>query len=166
MKKFFAMISMTLTLLAVPMAFGQPGSAASGTTGQSGTSSATHQAGAWRYRSPYAMAMRNAWNQINLTTAQENQIKKIRASDRPEIRALQKQIWSKRRELRAAFQKETFNESLASQKLVEMAPLQAKLMGARYDEHKQIMAVLTPQQRTELQKLQAQVWRNGPKRSA
>lgn len=162
----FALVSMMVMALAIPVAFGQSKSAGTGTSGQSSTSPATPQSRGCRYGSPYGVAMRNAWNRLDLTAAQKDQIKNIRVSDRPEIRLLQKQIGSDHRELRAAFQNGTFNQSLASQKLQEMAPLQAKLMGERYKEHNAIMAVLSPQQRTELRQFQAQAWPHSSKRSS
>jgi Spy/CpxP family protein refolding chaperone len=164
--RMFALVSMMFIALAVPLAFGQSKSAGTGTNGHSSTSTATAQSRGWQHGSPYGIAMRNAWNRLDLTTAQRDQIKNIRASERPEIRSLQKQIWSQRKELRTAFHNGTFSQSLATQKLEQMAPLQAKLMGERYKEHNAIMAVLTPQQRTELRQFQSQALSHVSKQSS
>jgi Spy/CpxP family protein refolding chaperone len=163
--RMFALSTMMFAVLAVPLAFGQSKSTASGTEAKSGTSMTTPQARAWRNESPYRASMRMEWKKLNLTASQKDQIKKIRTSDRPEIRGLMKQLWSKREELRATFDNGTFSESMASQKFAEMAPIQAKLMEERYKEHNEIMAVLSPQQRTELQQFQKEAWQNGPKGS-
>jgi Spy/CpxP family protein refolding chaperone len=158
----FALASMMFVALAVPVAFGQSKSAGTGTSGQSCTSTATPQSRRWQHGYAYGMAMRNAWNRLDLTAAQKDQIRNIRASERPEILSLQKQISSQRKELRAAFQNGIFNQSLASQKLEQIAPIQAKLMGERYKEHKEIMAVLSSQQRTELHQFRSQALSHVP----
>jgi Spy/CpxP family protein refolding chaperone len=47
-------------------------------------------------------------------------------------------------------------DQLKSQKLTEMAGLQAKLMGARIQLRQQTLSVLTPEQKTQLDQLKAQ----------
>jgi Spy/CpxP family protein refolding chaperone len=58
--------------------------------------------------------------------------------------------------LRQASEGGTFNEALATQKLTEMAGLQAKLMGARFQLHQQMLSVLTPEQKAQLDQMKAQ----------
>jgi Spy/CpxP family protein refolding chaperone len=58
--------------------------------------------------------------------------------------------------LRQASEGGTFNEALATQKLTEMAGLQAKLMGARFQLRQQMLSVLTPEQKAQLDQMKAQ----------
>ena len=63
---------------------------------------------------------------------------------------------TKRQELRQAEQGGTFNEALATQKLTEMASLQAKLMGERFKLHQEMQTVLTAEQKAQLDQMKAQ----------
>ena len=78
-----------------------------------------------------------------------------------EIRPLMEQIQAKRRELRDANQSGSFNEALATQKLTEIAPLEAKLMGERFKLHQQMLSVLTAEQKTKLEQSREQ-FKNNP----
>ena len=50
----------------------------------------------------------------------------------------------------------TFNEALATQKLTEEAALKAKLMGEQFKLHQEMLSVLTPEQRTQMEQLREQ----------
>ncbi|MGZ8842232.1 MAG: hypothetical protein ACXW18_01135, partial [Pyrinomonadaceae bacterium] len=63
---------------------------------------------------------------------------------------------AKRQELRQANEGGTFNEALATQKLTEMAGLQAKLMGEGQKLHQEILSVLTAEQKAQLEQAKAQ----------
>jgi protein CpxP len=93
---------------------------------------------------------------LNLTDDQKAKIKQTRQSFMESNKSLFDQLKSKRQELRQASEGGTFNEALATQKLTEMAGLQAKLMGARIQLRKQMLTVLTPEQKTQLDQLKAQ----------
>lgn len=93
---------------------------------------------------------------LNLTDDQKAKIKQTRQSFMESNKALFDQLKSKRQELRQASEGGTFNEALATQKLTEMAGLQAKLMGARIQLHQQMLSVLTPEQKTQLDQLKTQ----------
>ena len=93
---------------------------------------------------------------LNLTDDQKAKIKQNRQSFRESNKALFDQLKTKRQELRQASEGGTFNEALATQKLTEMAGLQAKLMGARIQLRQQMLSVLTPEQKTQLDQLKAQ----------
>jgi len=69
---------------------------------------------------------------------------------------LHDQLRAKRQELRQASEGGTFNEALATQKLTDMAGLQAKAMGARFALRQQMRSVLTPEQKAQLDQLKAQ----------
>lgn len=93
------------------------------------------------------------FKQLDLTDAQKEQMKQIRASHRETTKALREQLRAARRELRQARQEGTFNESLVSQKLAQVAPLKAKLMGERIKIRDAQMAVLTAEQKAKLSEL-------------
>ena len=93
---------------------------------------------------------------LNLTDDQKAKIKQTRQSFMESNKPLLAQLKAKRQELRQASEGCTFNEALATQKLTEMAGLQAKLMGARIQLRQQMLSVLTPEQKTQLDQLKAQ----------
>ena len=97
-----------------------------------------------------------AFRQLNLTEDQKAKMKQIRESFAERNKPLRDQLHAKRQELRQASEGGTFNEALATQKLTEMAGLQAKLMGARIQLHQQMLSVLTPEQKTQLEQLKTQ----------
>ena len=96
------------------------------------------------------------FGQLNLTEDQKTKLKQIRESFAQTNKPLREQLRAKRQELRQASEGGTFNEALATQKLTEMAGLQAKLMGARFQLHQQMLTVLTPEQKTQLDQIKAQ----------
>ncbi|HYE72701.1 MAG TPA: Spy/CpxP family protein refolding chaperone [Blastocatellia bacterium] len=91
--------------------------------------------------------------QLNLTDAQKAQMKQIGQSYRERTKALREQLQAKRQELREANQGGVFNEALATQKLTESAAIRAKLMGEQFRMRQEMMAVLTPEQKTQLDQL-------------
>jgi len=102
---------------------------------------------------------------LNLTDDQKAKMKQIRQSFMESNKPLLEQLRAKRQELRQASEGGTFNEALATQKLTEMAGLQAKAMGARFALHQQMLAVLTTEQKAQLDQLKAQFKAHrGPRR--
>ncbi len=95
-------------------------------------------------------------NRLNLTDDQKAKMKQIRESFAERNKPLLEQLRGKRQELRQAGEGGTFNEALATQKLTEMAGLQAKLMGERFRLHQEMQSVLTAEQKAELEQLKAQ----------
>lgn len=96
------------------------------------------------------------FGKLDLTDAQKAQMKQIRQNSREEMRPLMEQIRAKRLEIRQAQAGGTVDESLVRQKLTEIAPLEAKLMAERGRIHQEMLAVLTPEQRTKLEQLREQ----------
>ena len=96
------------------------------------------------------------FKQLNLTEDQQARIKQIRESFAERNKPLREQLRAKRQELRQAREGGTFNEALATQKLTEMASLQAKLMGERSRLHQETLSVLTPEQKAQLEQSKAQ----------
>ena len=93
---------------------------------------------------------------LNLTDAQKASMKQIRESFGDRTKSLREQLRAKRQELRQANQGDTFNEALATQKLTESAGLQAKLMGEEFKLRQEMLAVLTPEQKTQLDQMRQQ----------
>lgn len=93
---------------------------------------------------------------LDLTDAQKAQMKQIRQSHSQNLRPLMEQIRAKRQEIRQASQGGTFNEALVAQKLSEIAPLEAKLMGERVRLHQETLSVLTAEQKAKLEQSREQ----------
>jgi protein CpxP len=112
-----------------------------------------------------------AFRNLDLTDAQKAQMKSIRESHRQSVQPLMEQIRAKRQEIRQASADGTFNEAVAAQKLSEIAPLEAKLMGERTKLHQEMLSVLTAEQKAKLEQQREQRksrWaeRRGNKQSA
>ena len=96
------------------------------------------------------------FHNLDLTDAQKAQMKQIREAHSQTLRPLMEQIRTKRQEIRQANQGGTFNESLVAQKLTEIAPLEAKLMGEQFRTHQEMLSVLTAEQKAKLEQLREQ----------
>ena len=93
---------------------------------------------------------------LNLTDAQKASMKQIRESFGERTKSLREQLRAKRQELHQANQGGTFNEALTAQNLTESAGLQAKLMGEEFKLRQEMLAVLTPEQKTQLDQMRQQ----------
>ena len=93
---------------------------------------------------------------LNLTEDQKAKMKQVRESFAQSNKPLREQLHAKRQELRQASEGGTFNEALATQKLTEMASLEAKLMGERFKLHQEMLSVLTAEQKAQLEQAKAQ----------
>jgi Spy/CpxP family protein refolding chaperone len=96
------------------------------------------------------------FRQLNLTEDQKTKMSQIRQSFAQTNKPLREQLRAKRQELRQASEGGTFNEVLATQKLTEMAGLEAKLMGERHKLHQEMLSVLTAEQKAQLEQSKAQ----------
>ncbi|MEK6323126.1 MAG: Spy/CpxP family protein refolding chaperone [Acidobacteriota bacterium] len=94
---------------------------------------------------------RGFFRNLDLTDAQKTQMKQIRQSHSQSLRPLMEQIRARRQEIRQASQGGTFNEAAVAQKLSEIAPLEAKLMGERARLHQETLSVLTAEQKAKLE---------------
>ncbi|HEY8188107.1 MAG TPA: Spy/CpxP family protein refolding chaperone [Pyrinomonadaceae bacterium] len=93
---------------------------------------------------------------LNLTEDQKARMKQIGQSFRERTQSLHQALRAKRQELRQASEGGTFNEALATQKLQESASLQAKLMGEQFKMRQEMLSVLTPEQKTQLEQKRAE----------
>ena len=96
------------------------------------------------------------FRQLNLTDDQKAKMKAIHESFAERNKPLREQLRAKRQELRQASEGGTFNEALATQKLTEMASLEAKLMGEQFKLHQETLSVLTAEQKAQLEQSKAQ----------
>ena len=97
-----------------------------------------------------------AFRQLNLTDDQKAKLKQIRESFAEQNKPLREQLHAKRQELHQASEGGTFNEALATQKLTDMASLEAKLMGEEFKMHQNMLSVLTAEQKAQLEQSKAQ----------
>lgn len=93
---------------------------------------------------------------INLTDEQKTKMQSISQSFRERTQSLHQEVRAKRQELRQASEGNTFNESLATQKLTESAGLQAKLMGEEFMMRQEMLSVLTAEQKAQLEQKRAE----------
>jgi protein CpxP len=96
------------------------------------------------------------FGKLNLSEDQKNQLKQLRQASREASKPVMEQLRAKRQELRQSENGGTFDEALATQKLTEMAALQAKMMGERSKLRQAMMAILTPEQKTQLEQSRAE----------
>jgi Spy/CpxP family protein refolding chaperone len=93
---------------------------------------------------------------LDLTDAQKASLKQLRESFGERTKSLREQLRAKHEELRQAEAGGAFNEALATQKLTETAALQAKLMGEEFKLRQDSLAVLTPEQKAQLEQRRAE----------
>ena len=93
---------------------------------------------------------------IDLTDDQKAKMKQIGQSFRERTQSLHEALRAKRQELRQASEGGTLNEALATQKLQESASLQAKLMGEEFRMRQEMLSVLTPEQKTQMEQKRAE----------
>jgi len=93
---------------------------------------------------------------IELTDAQKASMKQLRESFGERTKSLREQLHAKRQELRQAQSGATFNEALAAQKLTETAGLQARLMAEEFKLRQDSLALLTPEQKAQLEQRRQQ----------
>jgi protein CpxP len=93
---------------------------------------------------------------LNLSEAQKAQMKQISESFRQRIAPLREQMKAQHGQGRGFKNGETFNEAEATQRMIAAAPLRAKLMGESFKMRQELLAVLTPEQKTQLEAQKAE----------
>ena len=97
------------------------------------------------------------WFEDELITVRDTLVvDEIHQTSAERNKPLREELRAKRQELRQAQEGGTFNEALATQKLTEMASLEAKLMSERYKIHQETLSVLTAEQKAQLEQSKAQ----------
>lgn len=111
----------------------------------------------WGKRGGRAGGMRGMmFRGLNLTDEQKAKAKQIGESFRERTQSLRQELQAKRQELRQAGGGGTFDEALTAQKLQESANLQAKLMGEQFKMRQEMLSVLTPEQKTQMEQKRAE----------
>lgn len=159
--KTLTIASLSAIALATPIALAQSGD-------QNSTSSAQAEQGhkqgrGWGHRGGrggrrgHGKGFRGGmFRAVNLTEDQKTRMKQIRVSFHSRTQGLRQELRAKRQELRQASEGGTFNEALATQKLQETAGLQAKLMGERFKLRQEMLAVLTDEQKAQIEQKRAE----------
>lgn len=93
---------------------------------------------------------------LNLTDTQKAAMKQVRENHKATLSGLREQMKAKHQELRQATNGGNFSEALAAQKLAEMAPLKAKLMGERFAMRQEVMNILTPEQKAQMSQMRTE----------
>ena len=159
--KTLTIASLSAVALAAPIAFAQSTTTTQDTPQASGERHGGHGKG-WGDKGGRGgrrggrMGGGMMFRGINLTDDQKAKMKEISQSFRESTKSLHQQLRAKRQELRQASEGGTFNEALATQKLQESAGLQAKLMGEQFRMRQQMLSVLTPEQKTQLEQKRAE----------
>jgi protein CpxP len=156
--KMLALVSLSSIVLVASVAFAQ-----TATTTQSDQNKAR---GEWRGRGGRGEGRQGdhrggfggggMFAKLNLTDAQKASMKQIRESFGERTKSLREQLRAKRQGLRQANDGGTFTDALVTQNLSESAGLQAKLMGEEFNLRQEMLAVLTPEQKTQLDQMRQQ----------
>jgi protein CpxP len=156
--KTLTIASLSAVALAAPIAFAQSTSTSQDTQQVTGERHGGRGEGRGRaWAGERGGRMRGMmFKGIDLTDDQKAKMKQISESFRERTQSLHEQLRAKRQELRQASEGGTFNEALATQKLQESASLQAKLMGEQFRMHQEMLSVLTPEQKTQLEQKRAE----------
>lgn len=93
---------------------------------------------------------------LDLTDAQKTQVKQIRENHSANLKSLREQIHTAMKDVHQANQGATFDEALVSQRLAQVAPLQAKLMGEEFKIRQEMLAVLTAEQKAKMEQMREQ----------
>lgn len=154
--KTLTIASLSVLALTVSIALAQTGSPQKGDS--QGPSGKRHGHGeGWGERGGRGGGMHGMFFRgLNLTDDQKAKMKQISQSFRERTQPLHQELRAKRQELRQAGEGATFNESLATQKLQQSAGLQAKLMGERLKMRQEMLAVLTPEQKAQMEQKRAE----------
>jgi protein CpxP len=93
---------------------------------------------------------------IDLTDDQKTKLQQLHQSFDERTKPLREQLRAKHQELRQAESGNTFDEALATQKLTEAAAIEAKLMGEEFRLRQDMLSLLTPEQKTQLEQRRQQ----------
>jgi protein CpxP len=92
--------------------------------------------------------------QLNLTDVQRDQVRSIFESHRQETRTLAERARTAHQALQAAVTADTFEEGTIRARSSELSAVETELAIARARLHGEIVAVLTPDQKAQLKKLE------------
>ena len=154
--RFKTLAIATLSAIALATSIAVAQTVSTGQDNGKGAHKGWHDGGARGQGRGHGWGGGDAFRQLNLTEDQKAKMKQIRETFAQTNKPLIDQLRAKRQELRQANEGDTFNETLATQKLTEMASLEAKLMGERFKLHQETLSVLTAEQKAQLEQSRAQ----------
>jgi periplasmic protein CpxP/Spy len=150
----FAIAGLSALALATPVALAQTADGEQGQQKQEGRRGGRHHGRHGGKRGGHRGGM--MFRGIELTDAQKASLKQLRESFGERTKSLREQLHAKRQELRQAESGTTFNEAVAAQKLTETAGLQARLMAEQFKLRQDSLALLTPEQKTQMEQRRQQ----------
>jgi Spy/CpxP family protein refolding chaperone len=103
---------------------------------------------------------------LNLTDAQRDQVKAIVDGAQAETRAVAERARAAHQALNEAVTAETFNEGLVRTRAEAVAAIDAEMAVARARVYSQVFQILTPEQKAEVGKMQAEMKQRGANRPA
>jgi periplasmic protein CpxP/Spy len=161
--KTLTIASLSAVALAAPIAFAQTTSSTQNQTQATGERHGGRGKGwgdkkgrGWGGERGARMGGGMMFRGLDLTDDQKAKMKQVSQSFRERTQSLHQQLRAKRQELRQTSEGGSFNEALATQKLQESASLEAKLMGEQFRMRQEMLAVLTPEQKTQLEQKRAE----------
>lgn len=102
--------------------------------------------------------------QLNLSDAQQDQVRGIMQSHRDEMQALGERARTARQALQAALSSETFDEATVRARSADVAAVDADQAVLQARIYSETLQVLTPEQRAQAKKLQAEMKERRPER--
>lgn len=160
-----AIASLSALALATPVAFAQSGSTESGSrqsAGQENGSGHGHRRGGRRGGDGEGRGFRGGhrggkmFRGLNLTEDQQNRMQQVRESYKQRIAPIREQMRALRGSDRRSDSGATFNEAEATQRMIAAAPLRARMMAESHRMRQEMLAVLTPEQRTQMEQKRAE----------
>jgi Spy/CpxP family protein refolding chaperone len=116
----------------------------------------------WGHRGGGPGGPMGMFSKLNLTADQKTQMKAVHTKYAPQVKELMGQIQTARQAAYGApaGTKPEFNEATEAAAIAAAAPFEAKLKALHMAEHNDMLAVLTPEQKTQLAALQTQMKAN------
>jgi protein CpxP len=148
----FAIAGLSALALATPVALAQTAGGEQGeqkTRGERGRGKGEHRGG--KRGGKFGHRGGQMFRGVELSDAQKASLKQLRQGFKERTQPVREQLRAKRQELRQAQSGGTFNEALAAQKLTETAGLKAKLMAERFRLRQESLALLTTEQKAQLE---------------
>jgi Spy/CpxP family protein refolding chaperone len=147
-RKSFVLALTLATVLGGSIAFAQ-------TAENQGASPAPQQGMHWHGRHG-GDHMFGIMSKLNLTDAQKAQIKQIHENHKATMASLHQQLKAQSQATRQSMQSGSFDQAAVTQNLIQTAPLRAQLMGERAKMHQEMLNVLTPDQKAQLEQMKSQ----------
>ena len=151
----FAVAGLSALALATPLALAQTAGGEQGQQKREGARGGRHGKGG-DFDGRRGGHFGGGFRGVELTDEQRARMQELRKGFGERTKSLREQLHAKRQELRQAESGTTFNEAAATQKLTEAASLQARLMAEEFKLRQDSLALLTPEQKAQLEQRRQQ----------